>query len=40
MNRNYENYEFEDYFKLTKSLYKGIIDVNTFHDSRAKKSTP
>lgn len=26
MNKNYENYEFEDYFKLTKSLYKGIID--------------
>ena len=26
MNRNYENYEFEDYFKLTKSLYKGIVD--------------
>lgn len=26
MNRNYENYEFEDYFRLTKSLYKGIVD--------------
>ena len=26
MNRNYQNYEFEDYFKLTKSLYKGIVD--------------
>ena len=26
MNRNYVNYEFDDYYQLTKSMYEGIID--------------